>query len=139
MELKPGSDALAVQERYGRWLAWGTRLGLALLAIGFVAYIAGLWAPHVPIDRLPALWAQPASELLKQTGVAAGWSWAALLHRSDMLVLAAIALLASCSIPCLAAVMPIFAARGERAFAVICVLQVAILVLAASGLLAGAH
>lgn len=136
MELNAARDALEAQERYGRWLAWGTRLGLALLVLGFVAYVAGFVAPHVPIERLPELWGRPASELLEQTGVRPGWGWAAVIHRSDMLVLAAIALLASCSIPCLAAVIAIFRARGERILAVICVLEIAILVLAASGLLA---
>lgn len=54
-----------------------------------------------------------------------------------MLSLTAIALLASCSIPCLATVIPVFRARGERIFALICVAQIAVLLLAASGMLAG--
>lgn len=139
MDLKASGEILVAQERYGRWLAWGTWLGLALLALGFAAYVTGLLASHVPIERLPALWGRSASELLEQTGVRAGWGWAALIHRSDMLVLAAIALLASCSIPCLAAVIPIFRAHRERFFLVICILQIAVLVLAASGLLASVH
>jgi len=139
MELRKDSDVLAAQERYARWLAWGMRLGLAFVALGFVAYVTGLLAPHVPIERLPTLWGRSAAELLEQTGVRAGWEWPTLVHRSDMLVLAAIALLASCSIPCLAAVIPVFSRRRESIFVGICILQIAVLIVAASGVLSGAH
>jgi hypothetical protein len=129
----------AAPRRYGVWLAWGTRLGLALLALGFIAYATGAVDAHVPIERLPELWTRPAPDVLREIGLRPGWGWAELLHRSDMLVVAGIGILASCSIPCLAAVIPVFARRRERAFVAICVLQVAVLVLAASGLLAAAH
>jgi len=139
MELNGDDHALAAQRRYARWLAWGTRLGLALLVIGFAALATGLVAPHVPIERLPSLWRQEAGNLLDETGVRAGWGWAELLHRSDMIALAGIALLASCSIPCLAAVIPVFRRRRETIFVAICILQIAVLVLAASGILVRAH
>lgn len=137
MELN-APDPLAAQRRYGLWLAWGTRVGLALLVLGFVAYLAGV-APHVPIEKLPSLWGRPSGELLAQTGVHPGWGWAAFLPRSDMLVMAAIGVLASCSIPCLLAAAPVFAKSRERAFLAICLLEVAVLALAASGILAGGH
>jgi hypothetical protein len=128
----------AVHARYALWLAWGTRIGLAFLVAGFTAYMLGL-APHVPIEQLPALWERPATELLERTGLAPGWQWASLAHRSDMLVLAAIAFLASCSIACLAAVIPLFLERGERLFVAVCALQIVVLLVAASGLLAVGH
>jgi hypothetical protein len=139
VELSGADQALAAQRRYARWLVRGTRLGLVLLVLGFAAYATGLVAPHVPIERLPSLWRQAASNLLDETGVRAGWGWAELLHRSDMIALAGIALLASCSIPCLAAAMPVFKRRGETIFVAICILQIAVLVLAASGILVSAH
>ena len=136
MELNASGDP--VQVRYARWLAWGTRAGLAFLLLGFVAYLAGL-APHVPIDRLPALWEVPASQLLSETGLKPGWHWATLLHRSDMLVLAAIAFLSTISAACVAAVLPVFAKRGDRIFVAIGILQIVVLLVAASGLLSAGH
>ena len=136
MELSEARDP--VQARYARWLAWGTRIGLACLVAGFVAYMLGL-APHVPIERLPALWEVPAPQLLRETGVRPGWHWSSLVHRSDMLVLAAIALLSSISVACVAAVLPLFAKRGDRVFVAIGILQIVVLLLAASGLLAAGH
>ena len=135
MELKR-PDELAAQVRYARWLAWGTRVGLALLAASFALYLVGIIPPHVPIERVPELWRMSSSELMAQTGQRPGWGWAALLPRGDMLVLAAIAVLSTCSALCIAAVVPIFKARGERAFVAICVLTILVLLMAASGLLA---
>jgi hypothetical protein len=132
-------DALAAQRRYARLLAWGTGVGLVLLAIGFVTYVTGLVTPHVTIEKLPQLWGRPAAELLAHSGVSTGWGWGEFIHRGDMLVLAAIALLASCSLPCLAAVIPIFAKRGEHAFVAICILEIAVLALAISGVLSAIH
>ena len=62
-----------------------------------------------------------------------------MLPLGDMLVLAAIAFLASCSIVCLLLALVIFRSGGERAFAAICALQVLVLMLAASGVLSAGH
>lgn len=127
------------QERYALWLAWGARLGLALLVMSFLVYVAGLLDPHVPIERLPSLWGLPSADFLRETGTGAGWGWVALAHRGDMLNLVGIAVLASCSIACLSAVVPVFRERGERVFVAICVVQIAVLLFAASGFLVGGH
>ena len=121
---------------YARLLALGTRFGLAMLLIAFLAYATGLVTPHVGIEEMPKLWSGPAPAYLHAAGLQPGWDWARLLNRADMLTLAAIAFLASCSIGCLAAAAPTFFRSGERALALICVLEIAVLVLAASGLLA---
>ena len=129
--------ALDAQRRYARWLLVTTRLGAALLVATFVAYAAGWVAPYVPIERLPSLWTLPASEFLQQAHIRPGWhGWAALIRHGDMLVLGAIAILITSSILCLAAAMPLFWRRGERAMVVLCALQIAVLALAASGILA---
>lgn len=134
-ELPAGAE----QERYARWLARGSRLGFAMLVVGFVAYVTGMVEAHVPIARLPALWHLPAGEFLAATGIEPGWGWMALAHRGDVMNLLGIAVLAAISIPCLLAVTPIFHARGERSLTAICILEVAVLLLAASGVLAGGH
>lgn len=135
MELKAGDE----QAGYARWLARGTVIGFAMLVVGFAAYVGGLVDPHVPIDRLPQLWHLPAEEFLAAAGIEPGWGWARLAHRGDVMNLLSIALLATVSVPCLLAVVPVFRARGERALVAICLLEVVVLLLAASGLLAGGH
>jgi hypothetical protein len=130
------SDALAAQRRYARWLLVTSRIGAVLLTLSFVAYVAGWVKPYVPIERLPALWSLPASEFMRAIDLPQGWhGWAAHVLQGDMLVLAAIALLITSSILCLAAAIPVFRRNGERLMAILCVLQIAVLALAASGLL----
>lgn len=139
MELSAADERDPAALRYARWLSHGTRLGLAMLVIGFIAYASGIVEPHVPIERLPGLWKRPAAEVLREIGLHPGWGWAELLHRSDMLILAGIGVLASCSIPCLAAAIPVFRRQGAAAFVWICAFEIAVLALALSGLLAGGH
>lgn len=128
----------AAQRLYARCLTWGTRIGLFVLAASFIAYLAGL-PPHVPIERLPEVWKLSSAELLAATGARGGWSWAAFLPASDMLVLAAIAVLSACSIPCLLASAGAFGRSRERVLVAICLLEVAVLLLAASALLTVGH
>lgn len=127
------------QLRYAAWLHWGSSLGLALLVIAFVVHATGVLEPLIAHADLPRAWTMPAAEMLRSTGQAPGWGWVRLLDRSDILNLVGIALLASCSAAPLLAVVPIYLKRRERLFAALCILQVAVLALAASGLVHVGH
>jgi hypothetical protein len=128
MELNPAAGR--AQADYARALAWGTRIGLTLLVVSFVAYLAGLLPAHVPIGDLPKHWSRPAAELLAATDTAAGWGWFAALPKADMVVLAAIAFLATCSIACLSYALKAFRAEGARLPAVLCALEILVIVAA---------
>jgi hypothetical protein len=132
-------SATPVQERYARWLERGSRVGLALLVVGLFLYVSELVTPHVPIERLPALWGLPAHHYLQEARIPRGWGWAALAHRGDLMNLAGIAVLAGCSMLPLAAALLHFRAQGERLYSAICALEIVVLLLAASGLLGAAH
>jgi len=127
------------QLRYAAWLEGTARGGLALLVVTYFAYVLGAFAPLVPLDTMPALWNQSAAAYMAQTGSPNGWGWLAQAARSDLLNLFGIAILAGSSIVCLLAVIPLYARRGERIYVLVCVLQVAVLLLAASGLLTVGH
>jgi hypothetical protein len=72
--------------------------------------------------------------------VLSGWAWATLLGYSDFLNFLPVAILAGITIMCYIVVIPGFFARGDMAMAIIAVVEVAILVLAASGVLrVGGH
>ena len=127
------------QLRYARLLDWGTRLGLVVLLLSFAAYVLGLAESHVSVSRLPELWVHPVGRFLELTDSPTGWGWLALVHRGDVAGLLGIAILAGTSVLCLLALVPIYLARGERAFAAVCLAEVAVVVLAASNWLPGAH
>ncbi len=129
----------AEQLRYAAWLEATGRGGLALLVVGYFAYVTGLLAPLVPLDTLPGLWNQSASDFMAQTGSPQGWGWLPLLAKGDILNLLGIAVLAGGSIGCLLAVMPLYARQGARVYVVVCGLQILVLMAAASGLLTAGH
>jgi hypothetical protein len=127
------------QERYARWLARGTRGGLVLLIVGFLAYVLGLFEAHVPPRELPGLWGLPLDEYLRLSGAPTGWGWIQLVHRSDYWNFIGIAVLALITLACYARMIPTLLARGERVQALLAVLQVLVLLAAAAGLLSGGH
>jgi len=126
----------AEQLRYARVLDWGMKLGLVVLAAGFLAYVSGILPAQVPLADLPRLWSLPAADYLRETGMSGGWSWLAMLGTGDALSLAGLALLAGASVPCLLALLPAFVARRERAYFAIALVLAGVLMFAASGLLA---
>ena len=123
----------APQLRYARLLEWGTWVGLVVLVASFVAMVAGWLPAHVPPEQLPQLWAQPVGDYLARTGSPQGWGWLALLQHGDMLGLAGIGILAGCSAIALLALVPMYLAGRDRAFLFLTLLQVAVLLAAASG------
>jgi hypothetical protein len=135
----PPPPAAADQERYARLLALGTHAGLATLVLLFGVYMFGVVDPHIPHQRLPDLWHLPANSFLEIARIEAGWGWTAIIHRADVLTLIGIVTLAFCSVPCLLAVMPLYWATGQRMLFAICGLEVAVITLAASGFIGGAH
>ncbi|HQW37245.1 MAG TPA: hypothetical protein PLK52_01915 [Usitatibacteraceae bacterium] len=132
---QPAAD----QARYARLLAIGTHGGLALLVALFAIYMLGVVEPHVAHERLPELWKLPAKRLLEEAGIGGGWGWTALVARADILTLVGIVALAACSVPCLLAIMPVYWASGQRILFAICAFEVAVIALAASGLVSGGH
>lgn len=127
------------QLRYARWLEGGTRFGLAALVVIFLAYGLGLVEPHVPHSRLPEVWNLPVSEFLLATGVPTGWGWLAKAHRGDLANLLGIAVLTGASLLALLVVLPLYMGRGDRLYAGLCIAQVLVLLLAASGVLTTGH
>ncbi|MFO1314256.1 MAG: hypothetical protein U1F58_01510 [Burkholderiales bacterium] len=127
------------QVRYARVLDVTAKAGFAVLVVGFVAYLFGWLEEHVTAQELPRLWSLPLAEYLVRTDTPTGWGWIVHLHKGEFAGLAGIALLAGSSGLCLAAVIPIYLWRGERAYALICTLVILVLLLAGSGILTTGH
>lgn len=124
---------------YARWLDWGTRIGLTLLVLGFLAYAFGLVAPRIPFDELTRVWSLPLAEYRAATATPEGWEWLAHVATGDGLNMAGIVAIALVTTACYLRVLPILASRGERAFALIAAVEILVLVAAAAGWIGAGH
>jgi len=125
---------------YAKVLDIGMKVGLLTIIITFIIYLSGVLTPHVPVNDLPKYWSMPVKSYLKATGIHPGWSWLFMLGKGDFLNFIGIAFLAGVTIICCLPVIPIFLRKKDTVYATIVILEVLVLVLAASGILkAGGH
>jgi hypothetical protein len=126
-----------LRELYARWLDRATKLGFAVSLAAFLLYVSGLVPAFVPPADLPRYWGLSVDRFIAATGAPRGWGWLGLLRYSDVLNLAAVALLALVTPACYARLLPqLFAQRDWLQLALACA-QVLVLLVAASGVLAG--
>ena len=138
MTVTKNSDlVLAEQHIYARWLAAGSRLSFALLVATFFIYLTGIVPALVPVAELPKYWGLSAARYAAATGSPTGWHWLELAGRSDVMNLVGIACVALVTPVCFARLVPEFVRQGEHTFAAIALMELWILVLAASGIAAG--
>lgn len=133
--------AVAEEQRaYARLLDIGMKVGLLALVVTFVVYVTGALAPRVPVAELPSYWSLPVKDYLAATGIPQGWGWVRLLGHGDCLNFIGIVFLSGVTIACYLAIIPIFFRKKDLLYAAIAIVEVLVLVLAASGVLtAGAH
>ena len=131
------SPETLVQERYARWLDAATRISFAASLAAFVVYAGGLLPSFVPLEALASLWHLPVDEYLERTAAPAGWEWLRLLGYSDYLALACVALIGTVTLVCYLAILPLLLRVGERLEAALVAAQAVVLLIAASGALAG--
>jgi hypothetical protein len=135
-ELQVAEEQLA----YANLLDSSMKLGFLSLVATFVLYLSGVLPPHLPVTDLPRYWALPVREYLAATGVRPGWAWLHLLGKGDFLNYLGIAFLSSVTILCYLSLIPIFRKKGNRIYSWLSIVEVAVLALAASGILtAGGH
>lgn len=124
------------QLRYASVLRVCVGAGLLILAVSFLLYMFGVPQARVPADQLPRYWSLSVDQFVRATDTPTGWGWFALVGHSDMLNLLGIAVLAAAPALASLAVLPMFARRGELALLVIALLQVIVLAVSASNLVA---
>lgn len=133
---------LATEEQlaYAKLLDSGMKAGLLGLIITFVIYISGILTPHVPVEQLPNYWKMSVHKYLAATNIHPGWWWLGMLGKGDFLNFIGIAFLAGVTIICYIRIIPILFRKKDTVYGIIAILEVLVLVLAASGILkAGGH
>jgi len=131
-----GTDyATPEQKLYAAILDKGMKIGFLMLVVTFSLYVFGILTPHIPLEDVSKYWGMPVSQYLQETGIETGWSWLGHLNQGDLLNFAGIAFLSGVTIVCYLAIVPGLMRNKDYAYVVIALLEVAVLVLAASGIL----
>jgi hypothetical protein len=115
------------------------RIGFGALALSFAIYATGIVPAGIAPADLPRYWSLSAAEYVAATGAPTGWAWVARLGESDLLNFVGVAILGTVTIVCYARVLPAFWRAGERVLAVICIAEIAVLAVAAAGILDAAR
>ena len=135
-----GKTTVSEQLAYATILDKGMKIGFLMLVFSFIIYLTGIFPAYIPVNDLPKYWTMPVHKYLEATGIHPGWFWLGLLGKGDFLNFAGIAFLAGVTAVCYIRIIPILFRKKDIAFGVIAILEVIVLVLAASGLLkSGGH
>lgn len=125
---------------YANILNVGMWIGLAILTVSFLMYIFGVLPNFVPIDDLPRYWTMTAADYNHTLNAPTGWGWLAYVGKGDYLNFVGIAILAGLTILCYLSIIPTLARKKDTAYLVIALAEVAVLLLAASGVMkSGGH
>lgn len=122
---------------YANVLNIGRVMGLAILIITFVIYVLGIIPPRIPLDEISKYWSLSVKDYLAMTGSQTGWSWMRMIGYSDFMNFLPIAFLAGITIVCYLSIIPIFFRKKDKIYIWIAILEVLVLVFAASGILKG--
>ena len=138
MTVKPHKQP-SEQRWFAWWIEWGARLGLLWLLVSFGLYVSGALPSAIPPARLAELWSLPLADYLQRSGAPTGWAWLQHIGQGEGATLAGVAVLAGCAVPALLALTPLFRRRRDLPYLALCLAQVAVLLLAASGWISSGH
>ena len=125
---------------YANLLSYGTWIGLATLVVTFILYVGKILEPVIPIEKLPDYWGMKAKDYMHELKLPHGWGWTSLAGHGDFVNFIGVVALAGLTVVCYLSILPIFIRKKDTPFVIMAIVEVLILVLAASGILtAGGH
>lgn len=127
------------QIRYAEVLHWIALIGLVLLVATFALYLSGLIPPLVEPSEVTQMWHLSAEEYTETNNIPTGWGWIQEIVHGDMLAFASLVLLASGTIICFIITLFSFLKDKDWIYSGIIILEIFVLLLAASGLVAGGN
>jgi hypothetical protein len=134
------SNATEEQILYANILNKNMLIGLLGLIITFIIYVTGILPPIIPLEKVQHYWVIPVKDYLHESGIHAGWSWLGNLGYGDMLNFLPIAFLSLITIICYLAIIPGLLRKKDTPYVVLCIVEVIVLSVAASGILgSGGH
>ncbi|MCL5058212.1 MAG: DUF1634 domain-containing protein [Actinobacteria bacterium] len=128
------------QIRYANLLLYGSWAGIATLLITFALYMTGIMPSYVDPSQMQYYWGMKASEYLSTAQVPHGWGWLKMVGYGDFITLLGIAWLGILTILGYFILLPAYMKKKDGIYSTIVVLEILVLILAASGILkVGGH
>ncbi|MDI6715399.1 MAG: hypothetical protein QME63_00420 [Actinomycetota bacterium] len=140
--VEAGKRLIATEEQttYAKILDIGMKIGLIAIIVAFFLYAFGILSPKIPVTEVSKYWGMKSHDYLEAVNIQPGWSWLSMYKHGDFLNFFPIAFLAGLTIVCYVAIIPILIRKKDAIYAVLALLEVLVLLGAASGLLAaGGH
>jgi len=116
-----------------------TLFGFAALVLAFLVYLSGILSPYVSMGEILHYWTQSSHHYLEAANIQPGWAWLSKIGYGDFLVYLPIVFLAAITIVCYVGVLFKFLKAKENVLVVIALLEIVVLLAAASGLLKAGH
>lgn len=124
---------------YARVLQGGMYVGLACLLLTFLVYVSGVMENYIPLDDLSDHWQKNVHEYLHDAQIEPGWGWVKMLGYGDFLNFIGVVILAGVTVVCYLAIVPMLLRKRDFIYAILAILEVLVLVGAASGIIAAGH
>ena len=134
------AEAPPEQIAYADILFYGCWFGIFVLLITYILYLTRVVPPYVPMEQLTWYWSHNVHHYVEEANVPTGWGWVKFLNKGDFLNFIGIAFLALLTIVGFLTLIPAYAKKKDWAFMVIVVVEILVLLLAATGILGtGGH
>jgi len=138
--LSEAARPMPEQITYANLLFLAVWVSILLMFLTYFIYVTGIIKPHVPMEAVLQNWSLSVNDYLHNTDAPHGWGWLRLLNSGDYLNFIGVAVLALVTILCYLVLLPGYIRGKDRIYTLICVLEVLVLSLAASGILgSGGH
>ena len=134
--LKPMSEQIT----YANLLFIGAWAGILLMLITYFIYVTGILSPHIDVTVITQNWDKGVDEFLEITHSPHGWGWLRLLNKGDFINFIGLVFIAVLTIICYLFLVVGYKKRNDWVYFYICLFEIAVLTLAASGILGtGGH
>ncbi|WP_285907684.1 DUF1634 domain-containing protein [Pseudodesulfovibrio pelocollis] len=136
----PDTRPMPEQIIYANILGMGAYLGILIMVVTYILYVTGTVGAHIELEMVVRNWHLNVQEFIQVTNSPYGWGWVGLLGKGDYLNFLGMALLALLTIVCYLVLLPGFVRRKDWTYFSICLAEVVVLSLAASGIFgSGGH
>jgi hypothetical protein len=128
------------QLTYANILNKGMIVGSLILLVTYAIYLSGILPTFIPVEDVPKYWSKSVKTFTHELGAPIGWNWLGKIGTGYYVNFIGIVILAAISIFCYIAILPGLIRKKDTPLVVIVILEVLVLVLAASGILkSGGH